>query len=417
MKMKILWFETAVPSVYADKKVPTMGWQDALEKVIQFNKNIELIVSFESTNNSNMPEIINGIKYVPLNIHLSYLERKIQDRKDRWLRVYKLIPLAKELINKENPDIIHVFGTEWGFGQIAKYTDIPVVIHMQGSILPYQNAFLPPGYSSLDKNKSCGYNLMKYLYLWFRKQYEKTWEDLELSNYELVKYYMGRTHWDKNLVEFMHPGAMYFHVEEALRPDFYVENRPWQCKNKCKITIVTTGCGSHWKGMDVVLKTAKLLKKHKFDFVWKLVGKMPIDFKKEIEEKEKLSFEDNNIEILGFTQAQDLKEILINADMYVHTAYMENSPNSICEAQALGVPVIATYVGGIPTLVENEIDGVLVPTNDPYLLASEIINLSKDKDRQDTYSKSAFEKARKRHSYENISRQLQNCYHTILANK
>ena len=72
---------------------------------------------------------------------------------------------------------------------------------------------------------------------------------------------------------------------------------------------------------------------------------------------------------------------MCQSTMYVHTAYIENSPNSICEAQIIGMPIISTMVGGIATLVRNGIDGDLLPANDPWLLANAIVELSKDKDR------------------------------------
>lgn len=69
-----------------------------------------------------------------------------------------------------------------------------------------------------------------------------------------------------------------------------------------------------------------------------------------------------------------LVELLLESDLYVHTAYIDNSPNAICEAQYLGMPIIATYVGGVPSLIEQGKDGVLIPANDPFMLAEKYCN-------------------------------------------
>ena len=100
--------------------------------------------------------------------------------------------------------------------------------------------------------------------------------------------------------------------------------------------------------------------------------------KNAVEKKLKTTFEENNVSFLGFTKPDDLTKILCESTMYVHTAYIENSPNSVCEAQCLGVPIISTNVGGISSLVEDGKQGILVPANDPWQMANSIIELSND---------------------------------------
>lgn len=84
---------------------------------------------------------------------------------------------------------------------------------------------------------------------------------------------------------------------------------------------------------------------------------------------EKLKFADNSIEFLGILSEDELKNTLLSSDIYVHTAYIDNSPNALCEAMILGLPCIASYVGGISSLMKNGESGILVPVNEPYYLA------------------------------------------------
>ena len=49
---------------------------------------------------------------------------------------------------------------------------------------------------------------------------------------------------------------------------------------------------------------------------------------------------------------------------FFHPSYIENSPNSVCEAQILGLPVIACNVGGLSTIISHNHSGILIPSND-----------------------------------------------------
>lgn len=76
-----------------------------------------------------------------------------------------------------------------------------------------------------------------------------------------------------------------------------------------------------------------------------------------------------NVSLCGVASAEQLCDAICHATVYVHTSYIDNSPNSLCEAQILGCTPIATYVGGVPSLIKNGETGYLVPANDPYQLA------------------------------------------------
>lgn len=52
-------------------------------------------------------------------------------------------------------------------------------------------------------------------------------------------------------------------------------------------------------------------------------------------------------------------------DIFINTTNVDNTPVSVMEGMALGLPVVSTNVGGLPFLIENEISGVLVDPNDP----------------------------------------------------
>lgn len=415
--MKILWFEVTPPGAYLGQGGVIGGWQDSLERIVKQIPDINLSIAFEVSGVQPEPQIIDGVAYYP--IALQYTKEEMKQAKTSWnVNAEKLIPQLQNIVEIVKPDLIHVFGTEWPFGLIAEYTNIPVVIHIQGSIAPYNNAMFPPGYNMFDIFRDVGWlNVTKVMQAWNTYKFDCSRLDVEMRVWRSVSHYMGRTHWDEALSEVMHPGRHYFHVEEALRKEFTTTDKVWSPPKGNTIHIISTGCSNFWKGPDMLLKTAKILMELKIDFEWLVAGQMPNNIKQIVERKVGIDFNKCHVKFLGFIQPKDLSELLLKSTLYAHTAYVENSPNSICEAQCLGVPIVSTNVGGIESLVKNGEQGILVPANDPWQMAHAIIRLAKDENLMKCFSISSIEIARKRHSDNNIKEQLLRTYNTIIAVK
>lgn len=416
-KMKVLWFEVTPPSKYSNTNNFVAGWQDSLERIVRSYPGIELIVAFETNNKDDSIKVIDGVKYVPVYVSFSMVE-KVKDKLTWEIRATKLEKLMQDIVSDINPDIIHVFGVEWPYGRIAKYTKIPVVVHIMGALIPYENALYPPGYSYIDTLKNIPLwdiksKLSKVLY---DRKY-KTWVASERQVWKSVKYYMGRTLWDKSLSSILHPNCHYYHVEEALRDSFVSSVQCWKYESRSKVRLFSVGCSSFWKGPDMLLKTAKLLKDSGLDFEWIVAGGMHSEIKRLVERKTGTTYEDNNVQFVGFISPHEIINYIYSSTLFVHTAYIENSPNAICEAQYLGIPIVSTNVGGISTLLNNGELGILVPANDPWQMAHSIIELANDVDRMAAYSKKSIAYARERHNDENILKQLLLCYSDILDKK
>ena len=69
------------------------------------------------------------------------------------------------------------------------------------------------------------------------------------------------------------------------------------------------------------------------------------------------------------------------ADVFVHAAHMDNFPNTVLEALACGVPIVATAVGGVPEQIDVERTGILVPPHDDEAMASAVARLLADRAR------------------------------------
>ena len=85
--------------------------------------------------------------------------------------------------------------------------------------------------------------------------------------------------------------------------------------------------------------------------------------------------EDNQLPVTftGKLSKEDWIDLSTDYDIFLNTTNFDNTPVSVIEAMALGLPVITTNVGGIPYLVQNEKEAILVPPNDAHIFYQKII--------------------------------------------
>ncbi len=81
-------------------------------------------------------------------------------------------------------------------------------------------------------------------------------------------------------------------------------------------------------------------------------------------------------------------------DIFINPTNFDNLPVSIVEAMALGFVIVSTNVGGLPYLIENEKDGLLVDKNDHIAMANKILRALKDPQLAKKLSQNAREKAK-----------------------
>jgi glycosyltransferase involved in cell wall biosynthesis len=107
----------------------------------------------------------------------------------------------------------------------------------------------------------------------------------------------------------------------------------------------------------------------------------------------------------------------LKSNVFVHPSHMDNSPNSVQEAMLIGMPVVATYAGGIPSLLENNKEGLLVQDGDPYALAGALFHLYKDKDFACKLGANARKRGLIRQDKNKILNNLLDVYETIIKNE
>ena len=405
--MRVLWF-SPTPAMYS-KEIwghNGGGWITSLQSILLEDATIDLAIAFDT--NTKLPnKIYENVHYFPIVGKKHLLDKLGSNRLFEYQKNQAL-----KAIEEFKPDIIQLFGSESWYGRLVSFTDIPMLIHMQGSLPSYYNARYPPGMSVWNKIISSKTTL-KQKALSFR--IDSTFRKKAILETGIIKsnnYFMGRTHWDKAIVEFYNSDAKYYTCQEALRTSFTESFIKWKFKKTEKIRLVSVISGPLYKGVDVILKTAKLLKDNaNLDFEWHICGTSSLDLFESVYGIKALEV---NVKTLGVVSQDVLLRELLTANFYVHPSYIDNSPNSVCEAQLLGVPIISTDVGGIASLIEDGKTGFLVPSNDPLMIASTIKKYYDKRELLESLSYNSISIAECRHSRESIRKTLLAVYKDIL---
>jgi glycosyltransferase involved in cell wall biosynthesis len=421
--VKVLWFSNN-STLYdqSENFYHGCGWIDSLQILLQKETGIELAIAFFHSEDK-VKSVRDGVTYYPISKAGSRVNllRKLINNWKGSIEVVNLKNDVKRILSDFDPDLVHVFGTEGAFSQIKTLTHIPVVYHFQGLINPILNTYLPINQSKYSFYLNFNYllNNIKGNSPAFELKRFKNQAKRELSVLNSLNYVMGRTDWDKNILNIFNPDAVYFHINEVLRPVFYDDFSVKSNKMSATLRIVSTLSPTVYKGIDVVLKTAKVLMDLvDIDFQWEVIGlDANCQLVQHFEKIENIKHSDVNVVFCGKKPPAELVACLQSADIFIHPSYIDNSPNSVCEAQMIGLPVIACNVGGVSSIVEHGYSGILVPSNGVYEIIHYIKVLYSDLDLRDKIVKQAMFIAKKRHNRVDVVQNLLSAYeHIILTN-
>lgn len=331
----------------------------------------------------------------------------------------------KALIRQISPDLIHLHGTENGYADFEDdvWGDYPRVISLQGII----TAIAPHYMGNLTAGQLRPYrNWLRYM-VTRRMQtdvadiWRKVVGPREAKALAKLRHIIGRTDWDRAWALALAPGAVYHRVGEILRHEFYDDHDK---SNVIPHRIFASAAFKYpLKGGHVLLQAISYLK-HDFpdikvvavDADRKLHPRSLMDRLRMTEYHYFLNAEisrlglNENVEVLPSLNAVSVADQIGKAEVFCLPSLIENSPNSLAEAQLVGAPCVATDVGGVSSMLENEKTGLLVPSGDAASLAYAIRRLFEDKELAMRLSQNAKHVARKRHDAEAIVMELVSCY-------
>lgn len=288
-------------------------------------------------------------------------------------------------------DIIHVHGTEHHYLSSAFNTSLPNVTSIQGLLFKYID-YLP-------SKKSITY---------------LSWavsSKIEKKEIKRAQYFTCRTHWDTASVKEINPTATIFPIWEVLRNEFYSvkDFAPGQ-------EILFSGGANPLKNLGRALRNFDAFLTN-FESKLNIIGPCSWETIDDLTKKYSLQrINKSNTILHGMTKADGIVRIAARCFCLYHPTLIDNSPNSVCEAQIMGLPAIATNVGGVSSLINHNQTGILLPANEEND-ALELERLFADKELQIFISRNAKEVARKRHDRGIIADEMMNCYQTVINAK
>ncbi|MBX2809546.1 MAG: glycosyltransferase family 4 protein [Cellvibrionaceae bacterium] len=134
--------------------------------------------------------------------------------------------------------------------------------------------------------------------------------------------------------------------------------------------LVYVGRLSGEKGVPVLFESLVDLKQQNYDFHLTLLGDG--EDRQQLEQLTREYQLQAHIHFAGFVDQATIANTLADSDIFVLPSFAEGIPVALMEAMARGVPVITTYVGGIPELIIDKVTGQLVYPADKHALSQAI---------------------------------------------
>ena len=402
-----------------EEKNATGGWLQGLSDEICKHDDINLSYCF------SYPKIIEG------NVGgLSYYSMfPVKDIKDKCQHDYKSADFErfKYVLEKCNPDIIQIFGTEKMFNRQFVYMarDLGLI---DKTIVWIQ------GLTSFCSN--CYFDGLTIKQIRRRT----TWESFRKSNIEgianilrvngegehdvirLLKNVFTRTEWDKACCKSINKQIKAYVCNETLRPSFY-EERKWNIELVEEHSIFVSQCNTPIKGFHMVLKALPSILQEFPDCVVYTTGpnllQKPSGFLDQIREssysrilreeiiKNNLS---EHVVFTGKLNEREMRDRYLRTHVFVSASNIENSPNSVGEALILGLPVVASDVGGVGSMVSHGSEGFLYPFNEYALMAEYICKIFRSKDLALKLSRQSMLKGNYIYDRDNNYNTLLRCY-------
>ncbi|WP_026662071.1 glycosyltransferase family 4 protein [Butyrivibrio proteoclasticus] len=377
--MKVLWITNNEPTVVAEhfgRINYSGGWINYSHELLANDEKIELFVL--SNGFSYSWTEINGIHYAGFQ------------GRDNYPSIFSMA------LDEIKPDIVHVWGTEYEhFLETAKLMKARnmldrFIVSIQGLVSIYDQYYCFALPERIQRRKTL-YEKLRHTSIEDAHRALHKRGIREKEGIKISSNCIGRTDWDRAIIRQMNREITYYSCYEILRKAFY--QTQWKYEDCEKHSIVFSQSRYILKGFHVLLDALVIVKQFYPDVKVYAVGKSPFEFANSIEKIKRYSFMDyigekiidydltDNVIFVGSLNEKQMVDHYKRGNVFVCASGIENSSNSVGEAMILGMPVVASDVGGIKTFIEHNKNGILYQADSVNMLADGIMRVFEDTDK------------------------------------
>lgn len=211
-----------------------------------------------------------------------------------------------------------------------------------------------------------------------------------------LRHVSGRTEWDRAELARLAPDAVYWRCNETLRPEFttgcwqpraarsaaeqggpvlFLSQGNLPLKGLHRLIEALPAVCAEWPGARLVVAGWPPLEKGP---LLRPVIRWMFPYQRYCADLAARLGVAERIQYTGPLDAAGMKRQLLASDVFLLASSIENSPNSLGEAMLLGLPCVASRVGGVPSLLADGKEGLLTPAGDPAALAKAVLALLAD---------------------------------------
>jgi glycosyltransferase involved in cell wall biosynthesis len=326
------------------------------------------------------------------------------------------LKLCRDLVNDWQPDLIHIHGTENAYGLLTARGMIctPTVISLQGLLGPSSEWYHYFGNRSLldvlRMHRFLEFPALRGHWMGFMqiRRSAKREEEIIQGN----RFFIGRTAWDKAYIQALNPKAIYLNGGELLREPFW--KMMWSLKHVRRYRIIFTNAGHPRKGTETLLDAVSLLLPDYPNIQIAIAGSISRRSGYGRYIRSRIATLNGAAVELGQLDSDQMVRELACSHVFVSPSFIDNSPNAVCEAQLIGMPLISSYTGGVPSLIEDGRTGLFYPTGDAPMLASRIREIFENDELACRLGSQAREVALARHDPDTVVNQILSAYRSVL---
>lgn len=340
------------------------------------------------------------------------------------------------LLQAERPDLVHIWGTEFDPAAVmaaaARASGLPVLFSVQG-VMRDCAAHLCDGVPEKYRRSGALWHAIdKIIPGELLDNMQASFDALaakEAAALADARYVTGRTAFDRAACAALAPHARYYPCNETLRPLFYTGTL-WHARDFAAAPVLLLPQGNYpLKNLHTVIKALPAVLAEYGDAELRIAGWPPLDkgplLRPVIDQMfpyklycKRLAAQLGVMEHIRYTGPLDaaaMRQAYLEADAFLLPSGCENSPNSLGEAMLLGLPCVASAVGGIPSMLANGTEGLLYgDALDADALARAVLQVLHSPDGGTAMGRAARARALQTHDAARNAADLLHIYESIL---